>query len=67
MQGFVVGDFSSRFSEGARELGGWLKEGRLKYEETIVEGFENIPQAFLGLFEGTNLGKQLVKVADPSA
>jgi hypothetical protein len=66
MQGFTVGDFSSRFSEGARELAGWLQEGKLKYEETIAQGFENIPQAFLGLFEGTNLGKQLVKIAEPA-
>ena len=44
----------------------WVAEGRLKYVETIVEGFEEAPRAFLGLFAGENLGKQLVKVADPS-
>ncbi|MFP3340179.1 NADP-dependent oxidoreductase, partial [Micrococcus sp. SIMBA_131] len=56
MKGFVVGDYSDRFNEGAEQLGKWLQEGKLKYEETIVEGFENVPNAFLGLFEGKNLG-----------
>lgn len=65
MKGFTVGDYSDRFNEGAEQLGKWLQEGKLKYEETIVEGFENVPNAFFGLFEGKNLGKQLVKVADP--
>jgi hypothetical protein len=64
MQGFIVTDYAPRFAEGIRQLGGWLAEGKLKYAEHIVEGFENTPQAFLGLFTGENLGKQLVKVAD---
>jgi NADPH-dependent curcumin reductase CurA len=42
----------------------WLKAGKLKYAEHVVDGFENTPEAFLGLFKGENLGKQLVKVAD---
>ncbi|WP_422122522.1 NADP-dependent oxidoreductase [Planococcus sp. X10-3] len=65
MKGFTLGDYASHFKTGATDLGKWLQEGKLKYEETIIEGFENTPKAFLGLFEGTNLGKQLVKVADP--
>lgn len=65
MQGFTVGNYSSDFNLAAADLGKWLQEGKLKYEETIIDGFENIPEAFLGLFKGTNLGKQLVKVADP--
>ncbi|QHJ72127.1 NADP-dependent oxidoreductase [Planococcus halotolerans] len=65
MKGFTLGDYASEFRTGATDLGKWLQEGKLKYEETIVEGFENTPQAFFGLFEGSNLGKQLVKVADP--
>ena len=44
------------------QLGQWFKEGKLKYAENIVEGFENAPQAFLALFLGENIGKQLVKV-----
>jgi NADPH-dependent curcumin reductase CurA len=63
MQGFIVGDFSARFEEGREQLAQWLDEGKLQYAENIVDGFENTPQAFLGLFEGENLGKQLVKVA----
>ena len=62
MQGFIVSDFSDKFAEGAQQLGQWLKEGKLKYEETIVEGFESIPQAFIDLFSGKNKGKMIVKV-----
>jgi NADPH-dependent curcumin reductase CurA len=43
-------------------LGQWLVNGKLKYAETVVEGFENTPKAFIGLFSGDNLGKQIVKV-----
>ncbi|MGI8313565.1 NADP-dependent oxidoreductase [Halobacillus mangrovi] len=66
IKGFTVGDYQDRFKEGFDALSKWLKEGKLTYEETVVEGFENIPDAFFGLFEGSNLGKQLVKVAEPS-
>lgn len=66
MKGFIVTDYTARFAEGIAQLGKWLAEGKLKYAEHIVEGFENAPNAFLGLFAGENLGKQLVKVADPS-
>ncbi|RWZ58803.1 NADP-dependent oxidoreductase [Halobacillus fulvus] len=65
IKGFTVGDYQDRFTEGFQHLSKWLKEGRLSYEETISEGFEEIPNAFFGLFEGANLGKQLVKVAEP--
>ncbi|HZG70462.1 MAG TPA: NADP-dependent oxidoreductase [Chondromyces sp.] len=64
MKGFTVGDYSKHFKEGAIKLGEWIKEGKLTYRETIKEGFEQIPEAFLDLFEGNNIGKQLVKVAD---
>lgn len=65
MQGFTVGNYSNDFNIASKDLGKWLQEGKLKYEETIIEGFENVPQAFLDLFKGSNLGKQLVKIADP--
>ena len=65
MQGFTVGEFSEEFHTAAEDLGKWIKEGNLKYEETIVDGFENTIEAFLGLFAGTNQGKQIVKVAEP--
>ncbi|WP_405326462.1 NADP-dependent oxidoreductase [Leeuwenhoekiella sp. LLG6367-2.1] len=62
MSGFTLGDFQSHFQEGIQKLAGWLSEGKLEYEETIVEGFDNIPQAFLDLFEGKNKGKMVVKI-----
>lgn len=64
MKGFIVSNYAARFAEGGKQLAQWLAEGKLKYSETFVEGFENAPRAFLDLFEGKNLGKQLVKVAD---
>lgn len=67
MKGFIVSDYANRFDEAARGLAKWLQEGKLKYEENIIEGFENLPEAFLGLFKGENTGKQLVKISDRSA
>ncbi|MGI9164868.1 MAG: NADP-dependent oxidoreductase [Pyrinomonadaceae bacterium] len=64
MQGFIITDFAPRFAEGVSQLGQWLSEGKMKYAENIVDGFENTPRAFLGLFNGENLGKQLVRVED---
>ena len=62
MRGFIVGDFASKFPEAVRQLAVWLKEGKLTYSETLVYGFDNIPQAFLDLFEGKNEGKMIVKI-----
>ena len=62
MKGFIIIDYAPRFPEGVMQLAQWLAAGKLKYAETIVEGFENTPQAFIGLFSGENLGKQIVKV-----
>ncbi|MEC5423530.1 NADP-dependent oxidoreductase [Virgibacillus sp. C22-A2] len=64
MQGFIVGDFSKHFKEAYKFLAQGVSSGELKFEETIKEGFQAIPDAFLGLFSGENIGKQLVKVAD---
>lgn len=64
IKGFVLSDYAARQSEGLQELGKWLTEGKLKYEETVVEGFDNVVEAFLQLFQGANLGKMLVKVSD---
>jgi len=61
MQGFIVSDFEDQFMSGIQQLAQWLQQGKLDYSETIVEGFENIPQAFLDLFEGKNKGKMVVK------
>lgn len=62
MQGFLVRDHVEDFEAAIQQLGSWLKDGKLEYEETIVEGFENIPQAFIDLFDGKNTGKMLVKI-----
>ncbi|MFC6905373.1 NADP-dependent oxidoreductase [Halalkalicoccus tibetensis] len=62
VEGFLVGDFAPRFGAATERLGQWVSEGELRYEETITEGFENAPAAFIGLFEGENVGKQLVEL-----
>ena len=62
MQGFIVGDFADKFAEAKKQLFNWLRDGKLTYHETIINGFEQIPQAFLGLFEGKNEGKMIVKI-----
>ena len=61
MQGFIVGNYQSQFSEGSKQLATWVKEGKLKYKETIVKGFDKLPAALLGLFEGDNIGKMIVE------
>ena len=61
MQGFIVRNYEDRFQEGVQQLGTWFKEGKLKHEETIVDGFDQIPQAFIDLFDGKNKGKMVVK------
>jgi NADPH-dependent curcumin reductase CurA len=63
MKGFIITEYAARFAEGVTQLAQWLAEGKLKYAETVVEGFEQTPRAFIGLFSGENLGKQIVKVA----
>jgi NADPH:quinone reductase len=62
MKGFIITQYTNRFAEGVTQLAQWFMSGKLKHVETIVEGFENTPQAFIGLFSGENLGKQVVKV-----
>jgi NADPH-dependent curcumin reductase CurA len=62
MKGFIVTNYINRFGEGMAQLAQWFTSGQLKHAETIVEGFENTPHAFIGLFSGENLGKQIVKI-----
>jgi len=62
MQGFIVSDFYDKFPYAVKQLESWFKEGKLINTETVIEGFENIPQAFLDLFEGKNEGKMVVKI-----
>lgn len=63
LQGFIVSDYLSRWPEGVKQLGEWYGQGKLQFEETVTEGFDQIPAAFLGLFKGDNTGKAVVKVA----
>lgn len=62
MQGFIVSNYAEKFPEAIQKLSGWLSEDKLTYTETIVDGFDNIPQAFIDLFEGKNKGKMIVKI-----
>jgi NADPH:quinone reductase len=64
VEGFIVFQYSDRYEEGLRQLSTWLREGRLKHHEDIMDGLENAPRAFIRMLEGENLGKQLVKIAD---
>lgn len=64
IEGFVVFDFKDEFDKAKKQLGAWYNSGQLKYKENLIEGFENIPSAFIGLFSGENIGKQMIKVAE---
>ncbi|MGA7327420.1 MAG: zinc-binding dehydrogenase, partial [Rhodomicrobium sp.] len=63
IQGFIVWDFAQHRGEFLRDMSGWVREGKLKYREDIVEGLDNAPKAFIGLLKGANFGKLLVKVS----
>jgi NADPH-dependent curcumin reductase CurA len=64
MMGFLVFDYAERYAEALREMAGWLAAGKLKSREDIVEGLETFPETLLKLFNGENVGKLIVKVAD---
>ncbi|MEO1028845.1 MAG: NADP-dependent oxidoreductase [Pseudomonadota bacterium] len=64
VQGFIILDFLDRFAEGAAAMGGWLMEGKIRFETDVVQGLENAPDALGRLFVGANLGKLVVKVSD---
>jgi hypothetical protein len=62
-QGFLVFQYAARYDESRAQLADWLRAGKLKHREDIVQGFENTPRAFIGMLQGQNIGKQLVQVA----
>ena len=62
IQGFLFTDYMPRMGEFYAEMAPWIAGGQVKSRDTVVEGLERMPEAFLGLFEGTNTGKMLVKV-----
>jgi NADPH-dependent curcumin reductase CurA len=64
MTGMVVFDYAARYGEAAREMAGWMKDGKLKARVDIVEGLSTFPDTLLKLFKGENTGKLVLKVAD---
>lgn len=63
MQGFIVSDYRHRIPAFIGDMAGWLAEGKITYREDVVDGLENAPEAFLGLFRGANFGKLVVRVS----
>ncbi|WP_375399119.1 NADP-dependent oxidoreductase [uncultured Sphingomonas sp.] len=64
MEGFVATDFAPLSGAFMRDMTGWLKDGRIKYQETVLDGFERAPEGLIGLFEGRNIGKMLIRISD---
>ena len=64
LKGFIVSDHLDRMGDFLKDCGGWLREGRLKHREDIVAGLEKAPEAFIGLLQGKNFGKLLVRVGE---
>ncbi len=62
LQGFIVGSYWQHMGELAEKMAGWLASGAVRYDETIVDGLENAPQAFMDLLDGANTGKMLVRL-----
>jgi NADPH-dependent curcumin reductase CurA len=64
VEGFLVQQFADRYDGALKQLSSWLKEKKLRYREDIMTGIENAPKAFIGMLQGKNIGKELVKVSD---
>jgi len=65
-EGFIVTQFAERYAQGRAQMAQWIKEGKLKYREHFVDGFENTPRALIGVLQGDNAGKMIVRVGQPS-
>ena len=63
LQGFLVSGYAARFADGLEQLARWLQQGKLKYREDVAQGIEAAPQAFIGMLQGQNQGKQLVQLS----
>jgi len=61
IEGFLIFDYAARYAEGLKALSGWIASGQIKYREDIIDGLENAPSAFIGLLEGENFGKRLIR------
>jgi NADPH-dependent curcumin reductase CurA len=66
VRGFIVSDFAAKQPEFLREVATWMREGRIKFREDVVEGLENAPRALIGLLKGWNFGKVVVQVVPES-
>jgi NADPH:quinone reductase len=64
MEGFLVFDYAHRYDEAARKLAQWVANGKIRWREHVTDGLENAPRAFIGMLNGENRGKALVKVAE---
>ena len=62
MEGFLTFDFAHRYGEALVDLSEWVRDGKLQYREDIVDGLENAGAALAGLYEGRNMGRQLIRV-----
>ena len=62
MEGFVVTKYLDRWNDAVADLAQWIRDGELKVQETVVDGLESIPKAFIDLFVGKNTGKMVVRV-----
>jgi len=62
MQGFLVFQFKSQYQDGLIRLSDWVRKGSLKYKEDIIDGIENVPKAFIGMMNGKNFGKLLIRL-----
>jgi NADPH-dependent curcumin reductase CurA len=65
IKGFIISDHLDRMGDFLRDVTRWVKDGTLRYREDVVSGLEHAPAAFVGLLEGKNLGKLIVKVGEP--
>jgi NADPH-dependent curcumin reductase CurA len=63
LRGYIVSDHNRRMPEFLADMSGWLREGRVRYDETVVDGLENAPAAFMGMLAGENTGKMIVRLA----
>jgi NADPH-dependent curcumin reductase len=62
LQGFIISDYAARNAQPTAELAQWVRDGKIRYRETIANGIESAPRALIGLLKGENIGKQLVKL-----
>ncbi len=67
IKGFIVSDHGNLMGDFVRDMAGWAQAGKLKWRETVAEGIENAPKAFIGLFSGDNFGKMVVKIGPDKA